>query len=241
METTVKKDLRSIPLKEDFMNNKNINDTLYGYYQTISYINSNKERFVYKSHINKTQMSKELEISKPTITSNTNTLIKFGYLVEGKVKDNYGNEVDCYYLPFEESYFQLIPNITLRYLIKVKSKYVIKIYSYLLNKYIHKRKSNEKYIFTKKELLKVLGYSDKSIEKGSKGKNQSNPYEVINFILNSLKNEGLINYEEFYYEGKKHLIPNIRLTFVGTTIKGMEKETQKETKGNLIDLNNIEF
>jgi hypothetical protein len=236
-----KETLRVISLEDNFMKNKNINDAIYGYYQSISYLDKDNRRFVYKQHINYTDMENNLGFTRKTIRSNTKVLIDTGFLEEGTTKDNYGKEVECYYLPYKHNYFRCIPNTTLKYLLTVKGKDVIKVYVYLLDKFLWKAKQGEKYIFTGKELLLAIGYSEKTITKGSKGKKSSfDPYEKIRYILNSLSNEGLIKFEKVYYKGINHTIPNMKLIQVNTVVKGMEKETQK-ADGEAMDITQYQF
>ena len=64
-----------------------------------------------------------------------------------------------WYLPYNEAeFFQYVPNLTIDYLLKVKSTYATKIYIYLLDKYEWKKKEGgAQYRFTKKELNEAIG------------------------------------------------------------------------------------
>ena len=45
-----KEQLRVIPMEENFMGDKKIYDTVWGFFQLNSYKNNNGERFVYKTN-----------------------------------------------------------------------------------------------------------------------------------------------------------------------------------------------
>lgn len=109
--------------------------------------------------------------------------LPIGYLIKGKIKDNYNKVVDVFYIKEDMKPFKLIPQETLSYLMTVSNSNVIKIYSYLLNCFSYKSStSNEKYRFTKEELTNAIGYSSKTYNWN------------IDFILESLESCGLISY-----------------------------------------------
>lgn len=215
-----KEELRYFPLGGRMMKDKKVNDNIYGYLQSISYLNKDGERFIYKSDVSPTKIERYfkncegMEISLSTIKRNL-TLFKskkVGLLVEGKTMDNYNKEVGVYFLPMiEDEPYKLIPLETLKYLVDTSNGNVIKTYVYLLNKYGWKKD----YTFTKKELIEEIGY---------KTNGNSEPYEMMNNILLCLVNNGLLDYVEFYdtnNEGKP--TPKHKITFVGTKVKGMRK------------------
>ena len=211
-----KQEKRRFSLEEDFMKIKTLNDLIYGKLQSLSYINKDNERFIYSSDFKQEKIAQELNIPIATFKRNFKALQVAGFVQKGKVKDLKGKQVSCYYLPYNvNEKYKLIPTTTLDYLLQINTQNVIKVYLYLLDKYEWKNKNNAQYIFTKAELIEAIGYSTK---------NNQGSYDLINYILTSLKNNGLINYEEFYYNNK---IPNIKLINVNTVVKGLEKQTQK--------------
>ena len=204
------------------MKDKKVNDNIYGYLQSISYLNKDGERFIYKSDVSPTKIERYfkscegMEISLSTVKRNL-TLFKskkVGLLVEGKTMDNYNREVDVYFLPMiEDEPYKLIPLETLKYLVDTSNGNVIKTYVYLLNKYGWKRD----YTFTKGELIEGIGYNPNSRDK--EGRYVS--YEMMDNILLCLVNNGLLEYEEFYElnnEGKP--TPKHRIKVVNTKVKG---------------------
>ena len=217
-----KEELRYFPLGGRMMKDKKVNDNIYGYLQSISYLNKDGERFIYKSDVSPTKIERHfkscegMEISLSTVKRNL-TLFKskkVGLLVEGKTMDNYNREVDVYFLPMiEDEPYKLIPLETLKYLVDTSNGNVIKTYVYLLNKYGWKRD----YTFTKGELIEGIGYNPNSRDK--EGKYVS--YEMMDNILLCLVNNGLLEYEEFYElnnEGKP--TPKHRIKVVKTKVKG---------------------
>lgn len=157
---TEKKYKKQIPMTKEF-NQKNVNDWIYGYFQSISYVDNNNITFVYKSAINQTELASKAPLndsgkqpSKSKISRDIQKLIKLGFIKETKVVGLQGNLVDAYELPFEENQlFKFIPLETLIYLLDVGSQYLIKIYVYLLNKFQWKVRLGEYYNFTYKELI----------------------------------------------------------------------------------------
>lgn len=221
------KELRYFPLGGNFMKDKKVNDNIYGYLQTISYINDDKERFVYKNDVSPTKIQRyfeereDVKISLSTIKRNL-TLFKSDKLklmVEGKTTYK-GKEYDVFYLPqMNDEPFKLIPLETLKYLVDTSNGNVIKTYVYLLNKYGWK----SDYEFTKGELIENIGFNPQST---SKGKGKVN-YEMMDNILLCLKNNGLIDWVEYYgttEDGKP--TPKHKLTFVGVVVKGKEKKSK---------------
>ena len=218
-----------IPLEENFMEDKKLYDGVWGFFQMNSYKDKEGNTIVYKTKdttptgiFNSIKRIVEYKNGKPkynislsTVKRNIDLYKRLGLIWEGKTTDLYGNEVDCYFLQNEFKYYELIPYDTLRFLLNSTNGVVIKIYVYLLNKY--KWKGNG-YQFTKKELGECVGYT-----------NNKNTNTMIDDILLNLKNNGLINWVEYWdttKDGKP--TPKHKLTFVGTTVKGMEKVVERE-------------
>ena len=229
--TNTKNQLRVIPMEGEFMGNKTIYDTVWGFYQLNSYFNGDGDRFVYKTNdttptnilksiqreIGKTSSGKpKYNISLSTVKKNIKLYYDLGLIWDGTTIDKYGREVDVIFLKSDFEKFQLIPYETLRFLMNSTNGVVIKLYVYLLNKHLWKQKTNDKYVFTKKELGGVLGYSD-----------NSNTNTMLSDIMLNLKNNGLIDWVE-YHEMNKDGKPMMKhkLTYVGTIVKGMEKKVE---------------
>ena len=224
--TTEKERLLRFPLEEDFMTNKSVNGMLYAKLQHLSYFNeTNKKRYVYKDDVNFSEMAeKEFKeiCSRQKLSSDLNKLKKLGFVVEGIEG---GKKV--YYLPFDSTkFFQLVPSLTVEYLLKVKSVYCIKIYVYLLDKFFWKvKEGNGLYRFTKKELNEAIGLYSNSTNNNT-----------IDFILNSLHNEGLLSYKEVLVpstQKNKAPIHYFEITNMNTKVKGLnydKKTSKKEVK-----------
>lgn len=197
-----KNNLRRIPLENKFMVKK-INDILYGYLQTISYIDKNQVRFVYKSEINFSNLERRFngEFKRLTLTRDFKYLLACGFITEGKVINLYNKEVDAYILPYDEkSIFKLIPLETLKFLVDTTNSNVIKIYTYLLNKFGYK---GSEYHFTDKELIiNCLGL---------KSTTNQRDYDLVNNILNCLSNNELIKFTKYSVTINNKPVPKKRL------------------------------
>ena len=219
-------------LEENFMKDKKIYDTIWAYFQLNSYKDKDGNTFVYKTKdFTPTNILRNIQtvvgykpngkeiynISLSTVKNNINLYKRMGLMWEGKTTDLYGKEVDVIFLKNEFEYYQLVEYETLRFLMNSTNGVVIKIYVYLLNKYMWKQETKEQYIFTKKELGENIGYS-----------NQNNTNKMIDDCLLNLKNNGLIDWVEFTELNKDGKPMKLhKLTFVGTRVKGMEKVEQK--------------
>lgn len=208
---------RVIPLTKDFMGDKKTNDIVWGFLQIHSY-KVNEKRIVYKSQakpfdIYNYFMKDKEKTDNPVISEatirNTIKLYKIiGIITEEKIIDKYERLVDVYVLKQDFKRFQYIKTDTLKYLVDTANINVIKVYTYLLNKFIYKKNSNEKYSFTKKELCKSIGYSYRN-----------DNISKINNILTCLKNNGLIEYSQSYYYNGKVPIPILILDNVNEDYK----------------------
>ena len=203
---------------EVYMKDKSINYQLYAKLQQISQLNMDtKERFVMKSDINfsvwENEDFKEV-FSRQKLSRDFKKLSSVGLVVETKIDNK-----KAYLLPYDEAekMFSLIPTLTIKYLLKVKSSYCVKAFIYLLNCYLYKEKINDKYLFTKKELCEAVGLAVHT-------KNR----EEIDYILNSLHNEGLISYRSVvvHYEG--HTVPYYELLEVRFYVKGLNYNKEKK-------------
>ena len=219
---------RKIPLTDEFMQDKSIKDLVYSYIQYKSYLSEDKKRFVYYidfSNISRVYRKiKELREDN-IIPFSENSFRKYFktikdlYLTKGKVKDLYGNIVDCYYIKDDFERSRLVNAETLYYLTVTANINVIKIYTYLFDKYCYykqqvkagERAADDKYIFTLEELTLAIGLS------------KGNHNKEITMILECLTNNGLIEYIKVPYElesGKK--------TFKLALIKANEQRLNKK-------------
>ena len=226
------KNMRCFPLEEKIMKDKKFNDGVFAYFQIKSYIDKDGNKFIYAKDAKADVILKALStaedgsskksISKRTIENNISLFKKLNIIEKGTTEDNYGKEVDVLFIKEEFEKFQYIPYETLKFLFDASNSNVIKIYAYLLNAYKLKimNKSNEKYVFTLKELYEAIGYKQRSENK-----------EMMDNILLTLTNNGLIKYVEYYELNKKGVpTPKHKLVEVSTEVKGMKKQKQKTNK-----------
>ncbi|MBC9709345.1 MAG: hypothetical protein H9W80_08965 [Enterococcus sp.] len=234
MNTTTKENnkignKRRFSVEEDFMSNKLINSYLYAYLQFISKFNAEnedtKKRYVLDKEINFSVLEEEFknEIGKKVgnrkkLSKDFKLLISMGLLMEGKEENQ-----KVYYLTYNESdKYKLIPNLTLEYLLRIKHPNVCKVYLYLLNKYDWKKETNEKYLFTKKEINLAIGLSDRAT-------NNTN----LEYILTDLNNNGLLAYRELLIpssDKNKAPIHYYELTEVATEIRGLDYSEKGKRK-----------
>ena len=206
---------------EVYMKDKSINYQLYAKLQQISQLNMDtKERFVMKSDINFSVWENEDfkdVCSRQKLSRDFKKLSSVGLVVETEI-----NNKKAYLLPYDEAekMFSLIPTLTIKYLLKVKSSYCVKAFIYLLNCYLYKEKINEKYLFSKGELCEAVGLAIKTENR-----------ETIDYILNSLHNEGLLSYRSVVAHINGKAIPYYELLEVRFYVKGLnyKKEEKKKT------------
>ena len=210
---------RVIPFGEEFMKDKKVNDNIYAYFQIKSYLTKDRQRYVYKKDATATAIQsyfeeKQLNISLSTVKRNIALFKKIKLITESKRVDEFGKEQSIYLLKDDFKFFAYVPLDTLTYLANTATENVIKIYAYLLNKYEFKAKTNDTYIFTKKELLEAIGYST----------DNNRSYKIISDIILCLDNNGLIEYKEFFVKNfEENPTPQIRLTKVNTKVRNMKE------------------
>ena len=184
---------RRISLEQDFYN-KSINDLFYSYLLCLATYHPVEER-LYLSEANYTKNRKDIRYicrwaDNKTLKRNRDKLIELGLVQESKIKVN-GEEVECLTFPFDKNgKYQVIDKDMLEYLVNTRGAHAIQIYTYLLNKYLWKTKSNEVYEFSAVEIAKAMGYSDKSVM----------IIKHINILLDSFNREGVISIERGYQE-----------------------------------------
>ena len=224
VKTTTKEGLRRFPLEEGFMKDKSINGMLYAKLQNISYLNEEtQKRYVYHSDISYSEWEKaefKEVCSRQKLSRDFKKLEKLGFVVEGLEG---GQKV--WYLPYNEAeFFQYVPNLTIDYLLRVKSTYATKIYIYLLDKYEWKKKEGgAQYRFTKKELIEAIGLNTAQIKNN----------ETVDYCLNSLHNEGLLGYREILVPSatkNKAPIHYFEIIEVRTKVKGLNYDGKRKKK-----------
>lgn len=209
---------RVLPLDKKYMEDKKVDYKLYSFFQSISYLSQNNERFVYKIEdpdLGRLTQPAILEIfnerctdineklSLTTLKRRMSLYKSLGLIEENNVIDLKGKSVKAYILVQNFEIFQYVPFDTLQYLANTASSNVIKTYAYLLDKFLWKHKSNEMYSFTLKELTEVIGMKDY---------NNGNT-KIVNDCLNSLLNNNLIKYSSYYEKNEEGMpVPRMRLT-----------------------------
>jgi Mn-dependent DtxR family transcriptional regulator len=203
---------RRLSLEEGFMH-YNSDDLLFGAMQFLATFH-NQEKILYLTKIKyKSRLNDIYEICQTNPQSNRRHLKRL--MDKGLVAEKnliIGNkEYACYIFPYdEETKYQIVDNKMLWYVISTRNPQAVRIYNYLVNIYTWKKtKENQNYIFTYKELAKVIGYSDQN----------KLSLSIIRNILHSFKNEGIIDYEEYYdtltkSDGTTVPTPRKKLTFV---------------------------
>lgn len=213
-------EMRMIPLTQEFLQNKKINDKIWAYLQLHSYVgndrNGQKHRFIYENIafsyndlFNRVKSYVESGNGKKFCCYNTfvqclKELAKINLIEKGTILLSQ-QEYNVYYLN-EVTPNKLIPVETLRNLVSAGETNSIKIFTYLLNKYTYKQTTNELYQFTQQELSKVIGYKSTS------------KIKPIEEILQDLRKLELIQY---HFESKRtpsknlayyHILDSVCLT-----------------------------
>lgn len=207
-----------MPVSEKF-NKKSINDWLYAYLQSISYVDKNGVTFVYPKDVNLKSIwkihpwvlntQKKTRDFEPYIRINYRTLARqmailegTGFVVRGSVIGLDGKEIpNAYILPLpNDTPYKLIPLITIKYMLRTLQPNCIKVYLYLLNKYEWKKKDNKIYVFTAKELIEsCLGMESTTNERD---------WFAMKCILDILSKCKLINIRRSVksFSGHKYLV-----------------------------------
>lgn len=183
-----KQQVRRFSLEKDFMD-YSINDIIYGYLSYNStFDKNNKERYIYMKDVAKLkpELARMLDCTARTVTNNINKMIIDDGHPDRLLRAGLKNGEAVYFLVEGPGRYQFINYDILWYLLQTRSKIAIKVYVYLLNKYLWKQQSNEHYIFTIEEIAEAMGYSTKSMT----------IRPVISTLLESFCREGLICWKE---------------------------------------------
>lgn len=196
------------PDKLTFLTDKKVDERLQSYLMSISEVlevDGDKKTVVYKINI-----PKQAEICKILRQGSRNTYrAHFDYLLKEKWIMDEGDQQVMNTL--KEEWWIEVPVDTLDFMAVTCTEDVIKTYIYLKTRYNYKGSG---YLFTIKEIAEHTG-----IKLGTNGSQQ----DKINYILISLKNNGLIEQTDGIRQGK---IPYMRLDKVNVTYKNVgEKST----------------
>lgn len=181
---------RRISLGDEFMNHAT-NDLLFAYMlASATYHPVEKQLYLTKAKYQAEKMphiiAKLCGKSKKTIDRHLAALIEKGLVAEDIVICG-DTKTQCFTFPFDKDMnYQIVNNDMLKYVIHTRNQCAVRIYVYLLNKYLWK----PDYHFTSKELQVAIGYSPNT--------KQSSILEMIRDILESFKREGIIEYDEEY-------------------------------------------
>lgn len=188
----------------NFLNYK-INDLLYG----IMYYHATFDTGIKRLYLSKVKFQAEKqEICEIAGINNSRTLKRhLDKLIDAKLIEIDDNK---YYFPKEhEVKYQIITRKALKRVLDTKDNNSLRIYGLLLKWYKWKIKENSFYIFTNKEILEKIGYSQDN-KKAS---------VMVTQILNDLEESGIISYQDVYIntitaDGREVPVPKKKLLYV---------------------------
>ena len=191
LEEKVRK--RRLSLEDNFMN-YGIDDLLFGsmYYLATFHPEVRKLYLTKKNYAKNRKNFYNLEDggNAKTLKRHLDKLIEKGLVAEEDIKVN-GENYPSYVFPYEtDTKYQLVEAEMLWYIISTRNRQAVKIYIQLLNWYLWKEKTDERFVFTNKDIMKVLGYSPDNKVASS----------MVSNVLESLSREGVIRYENYFEE-----------------------------------------
>lgn len=200
------KHFRNISLEDNFMN-YSVDDLLYAFMSYHATFDPNTQEY-YLTERSWTKYRPLLKsvISTRNCRNHLNSLISKDII-------KYDAERMRYIFPHNGfKKYQQVNNSMLYYLIITSNINVIKIYIYLLNKWLWKQQTKEPYYFTLKELRETLGYS---------GSNNENVDSALHTILFSISKQGIIDATPTYLSLNPNTPPSpvYQLDFVAQTPK----------------------
>ena len=215
---------RYFSLEEDFMNYK-VDDLLYGYmfyHATPIEEGVNKMKFylrMKKYNTMRKNLKKLLDVDTKTLKRHLDLLINNGLIWKETMKINDKDE-EVFIFKSDDfiGKYQKVNYTMLEYLIRTSSKQKIKMYIYLLDKYQWKLKQKDCYIFTKRELLGILGYETKNISSTDMS------YGIVSDNLDSLYREGALIFEvvkmkDKMENGREVLVERLKLTWIAEALE----------------------
>jgi hypothetical protein len=202
---------RRLSLEKGFMQ-YNSDDLLFGAMQYLATYHPIEKRLYltkkkYRKSIN--DIYEVCQTTPQTTRLHLNKLIERGLVAETTLPIC-GVDLPCYIFPYDEKErYQIVDNDMLWYVVSTRSPQAVRVYNYLLNIYLWKKREEEEYIFTYGEIASVIGYSVKN----------HLALSIVQNILQSLEHEGIIKYKSFYErvttdEGKEVPSPRKKLLFV---------------------------
>lgn len=199
---------RKFSLENDFMN-LSTDDLIFGYIQHMATFAPEKNLlYITVANVSKEKktMAWIIDKSARTVQRKIDTCVEKGLLIKREVELN-NKPTWIYEIPQEtKGRYEILQDDLMWYIICTRRQYALKIYLYLYNKYKWKKQEKkEMYSFTCGELAEAIGYSASSADTGA-------VTSIISMQLKSLKNEGIIDFEE-YNDGQS---PKKRLTFVAS-------------------------
>lgn len=223
--------IRVIPMKDELLTNKKVNDLVYGFYQSKSQLTNDRIRYVLKKDCTLKAMEAfylensqvEIPLGKKTFAQTTKLLIQSGLLEQTKI-----NNRIAYIIPDQKERFVTIKLGTLEYLVATATAGVIKTYSYLKWRYSYKQSTNgSDYLFSYAEILNMLGYKD--VDK-------KETVRKAKYILDCLINNNLITIEEVFIpiQGKNNL--RTRKFALKTVNEDYKRNLNKKTKTDDINI-----
>lgn len=197
---------RNISLEDTFMN-YSVDDLLYAFMSYHATFDPQTQEY-YLSERNWTKYRPLLKsiITTRNCRNHLNSLIAKGIII-------HDYEHMRYIFPHNGfKKYQPVNNAMLYYLIISSNMNVIKIYIYLLNKWLWKSKTHEPYYFTLKELREALGYS---------GSDNAGVDSALHTILFSISKQGIIDATPTYLSLNPNSPPSpvFQLDFVAQTPK----------------------
>lgn len=169
---------RNISLEDNFMN-YSVDDLLYAFmsYHATYDPHTNEYYLTERNWVKYRPLLKSI-ITLRNCRNHLNSLIGKGIIIH--------DETHMRYIFPHNGFkkYQPVNNGMLYYLIITSNINVIKIYIYLLNKWLWKNKEHEPYYFTLKELREALGYS---------GSNNPGVDAALRTILFSIAKQGIID------------------------------------------------
>lgn len=208
---------RCFPLDGTFMN-YGTKDIVYGYLQLIATFNpSSRELYIYHREYvkEKESIANIADCSIKTIERAVTAL-----KVSGLIKF----DEDRILITPSTNRYQLVDYNILDKLVGTGNHNIIRIYIYLLNKYLWKQEQSSSYLFTISELASAIGYNSFN----------SNISNRISRTLNILKDSGMIDFDYRYIEKRdgEKIIPvrKIELKYVASSIGDIICKYDKKSK-----------
>lgn len=206
---------RRISTEEDFMNHNHGSDILYGFMLYLAtYDPENQELYLTLNQFKKQSKNIKtlMEITNSRIiTRNLDKLEKNGLIQLTKKTIGRFNDVPCYIFPYSpEGKYKIIYNEVLYRVLLTRNQCGVRIYVYLLKNY-HWKKD---YQFTIKEIKAALGWAETT----------KTCDDIIKINLESLRDEGIIDYTEIYEPNIYNITVPIKvLKFVAEKVEDIKK------------------